>query len=270
MSLFHIEPKGLKVLLQLAVQKRGTLLEDFLATQQQSQSPPEQAQLSVSMSNCSKGAFKTSHSASRLVMAPLPPGSSYPPGHLRDFDIVAKRPYQAVNGSIRRYDGQRELEFNLKEGNILLWASALLSEVYEFMMWFIGENGPCEYSIPNLRFVRAAIATSVSRVPSRSRSALQPPQLASAVTSSHLLEEKIDGAFVKYIHNADAGPNRRLTPDDEPYYHIAVFLSFTQHAQYHLTGGLAFVSDYQGEWFSAWCSLILMACLLRRERVYFD
>ncbi|KAF7312877.1 Alpha-type protein kinase domain-containing protein [Mycena kentingensis (nom. inval.)] len=56
-----------------------------------------------------------------------------------------------------------------------------------------------------------------------------------------MVEERIWGTFSKYIHNGSA----RLSPSlrDDP---IALFLSFTQHAQYELSDRRAFVSDYQG------------------------
>ncbi|KAI6154961.1 hypothetical protein BKA82DRAFT_3968254 [Pisolithus tinctorius] len=67
----------------------------------------------------------------------------------------------------------------------------------------------------------------------------------------YLLEEKIEGGhavFKKFIHNMDCGPS---LDEYEDGYDIAEFLAFTQHVQYTKTGGLTFISDYQGK-----CTLI--------------
>ncbi|KAI5999707.1 hypothetical protein EDD15DRAFT_2151225, partial [Pisolithus albus] len=65
--------------------------------------------------------------------------------------------------------------------------------------------------------------------------------------SVYLLEEKIEGGsatFTKYIHNMDCGPSLSAHEDG---YDIAEFLAFTQHVQYSKTGGLVFISNYQGK-----------------------
>ncbi|KAG1825148.1 hypothetical protein EV424DRAFT_1287874, partial [Suillus variegatus] len=64
--------------------------------------------------------------------------------------------------------------------------------------------------------------------------------------AAFLLEELIPGgqdAFVKFIHNTDCDP---LLDPGEDGYNTALFLAFTQHVQYEKTGGLAYISDYQG------------------------
>ena len=64
--------------------------------------------------------------------------------------------------------------------------------------------------------------------------------------AAYLLEEMLPGEkadFVKFLHNASAASE--LSPD-EPDYHLAEFLMYTQHVQYAITGGLAYVSDFQG------------------------
>jgi len=53
--------------------------------------------------------------------------------------------------------------------------------------------------------------------------------------------EKAD--YVKFLHNASTASE--LSPD-EPDYHLAEFLMFIQHVQYAITGGLTYVSDFQG------------------------
>ncbi|KAJ7589820.1 hypothetical protein C8J56DRAFT_859393 [Mycena floridula] len=60
---------------------------------------------------------------------------------------------------------------------------------------------------------------------------------------SFLVEEEIQGKFMKYVLNSHAVPIMR--PRDQGY-DIATFLCFCQHVQYLKTGGLAYISDYQG------------------------
>ena len=59
-----------------------------------------------------------------------------------------------------------------------------------------------------------------------------------------IIEDKIDGPFVKYIGNGSAAPVQ-LTAKDCAY--IADFLAFSQHVQYERTKKMAFVSDFQGQ-----------------------
>ncbi|KZT53343.1 kinase-like protein, partial [Calocera cornea HHB12733] len=64
--------------------------------------------------------------------------------------------------------------------------------------------------------------------------------------STYLVEEMIEdvakGGFVKYLHNSSAIP--RMLSGEEG--RISAFLSFSQHVQFVRTGGLAYISDYQG------------------------
>jgi hypothetical protein len=61
--------------------------------------------------------------------------------------------------------------------------------------------------------------------------------------AGYLVEELITDNFLKYIHNMDCNP---MLDPYEVGYEIAEFLACTQHIQYAKTGGLAFISDYQG------------------------
>ncbi|KIO09198.1 hypothetical protein M404DRAFT_22387 [Pisolithus tinctorius Marx 270] len=73
------------------------------------------------------------------------------------------------------------------------------------------------------------------------------PKLSGMASGVYLLEEKIEGGhavFKKFIHNMDCGPS---LDEYEDGYDIAEFLAFTQHVQYTKTGGLTFISDYQGK-----------------------
>ena len=103
------------------------------------------------------------------------------------------------------------------------------------------KDEPPPFYIPRLRFVEAGLALSYNQAqlaggPGQKSKSLSP-------RAAFLVEELISGAFIKYIHNMDCNP---LLDPDEPGYEIAEFLACTQHIQYAKTGGLAFISDYQG------------------------
>lgn len=68
---------------------------------------------------------------------------------------------------------------------------------------------------------------------------------AGSVCTAYLIEELLLDAesFIKFIHN---GTCHTLVEPDKPKYDVAEFLAFTQHVQYFKTGGLAYISDYQG------------------------
>ncbi|KAG1842048.1 hypothetical protein DFJ58DRAFT_748303 [Suillus subalutaceus] len=123
-------------------------------------------------------------------------------------------------GSRARHDivVKRPFEKLFREANILYWAKALLGLVYDVIDRAVaGASEPVPFNIPRVRFVEAGLALSYYQDSSK-------PAL-------------------KYIHNMD--PNPLLDPD-EPGYDFALFLAFTQHVQYVKTGGLVFISDYQG------------------------
>ncbi|CAK5279012.1 unnamed protein product [Mycena citricolor] len=58
-----------------------------------------------------------------------------------------------------------------------------------------------------------------------------------------MIEELIESPFVKFVHNR--APIPHLAPT-HPLFYVAEFLCFTQHVQYEKSGGLVFISDYQG------------------------
>ncbi|KAJ7592345.1 hypothetical protein C8J56DRAFT_781229, partial [Mycena floridula] len=67
--------------------------------------------------------------------------------------------------------------------------------------------------------------------------------MQSGTLGGSLIEEEIQGEFMKYVLNSRAVPI--MCPRDQGY-DIAAFLCFCQHVQYLKTGGLAYISDYQG------------------------
>ena len=102
--------------------------------------------------------------------------------------------------------------------------------VYDYIDKYTEEHGPAPFVVPRMRFVKNALAV---------------------VQGSHdtfLLEEVIDegieGSFVKYIGNGSAQPFDFLNDKEM---HCAKFLCFCQHLQYIKTKFNAYVGDFQGE-----------------------
>ncbi|KAG1721102.1 hypothetical protein EDB19DRAFT_1646669, partial [Suillus lakei] len=126
-----------------------------------------------------------------------------------------------------------------REANILYWAKALLGLVYDFINHAIADaSDPLPFTIPYVWFVEASLVLSYSQ--GNSKSTLKTGTMCTAF----LLEEVIDGEdFTKFIHNMD--PDPLLDPDQDGY-DFVLFLAFMQHIQYVKTGGLVYISDYQG------------------------
>ncbi|KAJ7107131.1 hypothetical protein C8R44DRAFT_530778, partial [Mycena epipterygia] len=123
----------------------------------------------------------------------------------------------------------------IMEVRCLGWAHVLLLMVYDFIRRFIRESGVSPpFDIPQMRFVKAALACSQAGPEQRDRDLF-------------LLEECIntdrEGKFRKYINNRAAVPTIFKNEADNTR---AEFLSFTQHCQYFRTFKMIFVSDYQG------------------------
>ncbi|KAJ7645771.1 hypothetical protein B0H17DRAFT_1148314 [Mycena rosella] len=119
------------------------------------------------------------------------------------------------------------------EVRCLGWGHVLLSMTYTFMRRFIRNNNNIDppFDIPQMRFVRAALASS---------------QEAGERRELFLVEERItesEGKFRKFINNRAAIPTAFKTKADMER---AEFLAFTQHIQYWSTFKMVFVSDYQG------------------------
>jgi hypothetical protein len=130
-----------------------------------------------------------------------------------------------------------------KEANVLYWASSLLQLTYDFIYRCLTSSCPPPFPIPQVCFVKAGLALAFVQGPAV---ASKPGSKTCPIRACYLLEELIggsDNAFLKFIHNMDANP---LLDELDYSYDLAVFFSFTQHVQYVKTGGLAFISDYQG------------------------
>ena len=129
------------------------------------------------------------------------------------------------------------------EGTLLGWAESLLDFAYAFIHDFIAHKKPAEppFSIPHLRFVKAAIAYPEKPLGASSTSS----DSDTSHRAAYLLEEliSVDHPFIKYIHNAESVP---LQDIGELGHDIGVFLCFIQHIQFVHTHGQAYISDFQG------------------------
>ncbi|KAI5991632.1 hypothetical protein EDD15DRAFT_2368972 [Pisolithus albus] len=201
------------------------------------------------------GGFKTAQSGLLMLTPPSPSGL----GSKVHDNVVVKHPFlrpptlnPSTSGSGPLAGGSRRIiRFSLGdelpklhcEANTLYWAKALLTMTYDFIDGAVLSAASVPpFKIPRLRFVEAGLALAHSQF----TKGLVKPKFGGTVCGVYLLEEKIEGgsaAFTKYIHNMDCRPSLSA---DEDGYDIAEFLAFTQHVQYSKTGGLVFISDYQG------------------------
>jgi hypothetical protein len=229
------------------------------------------------------GGFKTAHPG-WLTLTP-PPVSGL--GSVPRDEIVVKRPFHRVfsqaGGSteafkIGRFPVVDELPKLFREANVLYWASSLLQLTYDFIDHRRATSCPPPFPVPRVRFVQAGLALAfvqgqaVIAAPSGKlgSKSIMPGLKPCPIRAAYLLEELIDGgddAFVKFIHNMDADP---LLDELDYGYDLAVFFAFTQHVQYVKTGGLAFISDYQGMHLSLMTILCSQNSLTLRKHVTTD
>ncbi|KAI6018337.1 hypothetical protein EDC04DRAFT_2576324, partial [Pisolithus marmoratus] len=201
------------------------------------------------------GGFKTAQSGLLMLTPPSPSGL----GSKVHDNIVMKHPFlspptlNTSTSAVGTPPGGSWRIIHLSLGdelpklhckvNTLYWAKALLTMTYDFIDGAIlSADSPPPFKIPHLHFVEAVLALAHLQL----TKGLVKPKFGGMVCSVYLLEEKIKGGsavFIKYIHNMDCRPSLSADMDG---YDIAKFLAFTQHVQYSKTGGLVFVSDYQG------------------------
>jgi len=195
------------------------------------------------------GGFKTANKGQLTLTLPLSLGL----GSKTLQNVVVKRPFHRVQppgtpasstdfriGHFALIDEMPKL---FREVNVLYWAKALLGLVYNFIDHAVASASDTPpFNIPCVCFVEAGLALSF--FPGGGK----PSSKTGMTRAVFLLEEVIDCGddnhdFTKFIHNMD--PNPLLDADDYGY-NFTLFLAFTQHVQYVKTGGLAFISDYQG------------------------
>ena len=193
-----------------------------------------------------KGTFKTAHLAS-LNWVSLPPIAGLGANNSYTITVALKRPYDdrnfKLNSSVvKRFNYADESRKVLTEATLLGWADSLLDFAYAFIHDFIADKKPAEppFTIPNLRFVKGAIAYSEKPLVGVSGNSSGTSHRA-----AYLLEELLpmDHPFIKYIHNAEAVPLQNLS---ERGHDTGVFLCFIQHVQFVHTHGQAYISDFQG------------------------
>ncbi|KAG1830417.1 hypothetical protein EV424DRAFT_1315609 [Suillus variegatus] len=191
------------------------------------------------------GGFKTAHPGFlTLLSAPETPLGSHP--HQK---VAVKRPFykkyppgsstNPINFLIGRYTIGDELPKLFREANVLYWARSLLTFAYEYIDHCVANSSDTPpFHIPRLHFVEAGLTLSHDHTqPGHKSKSLTMPR------AGYLVEELITDDFIKYIHNMDCNP---MLDPYEVGYEIAEFLACTQHIQFAKTGGLAFISDYQG------------------------
>ncbi|KZT47795.1 kinase-like protein [Calocera cornea HHB12733] len=137
--------------------------------------------------------------------------------------------------------GKEEEEEKLAgEITCLVWATALMALVYSCIREAKKLAQPDDIVnttvFPQVRFVQSGLF----------RVKLPNPPKDKTRSTRHLLvylvEERITGQFVKYIHNGSAVPRVQVGNEGD----IASFLSFCQHLQYVKTSKQVYISDFQG------------------------
>ncbi|KAJ8691250.1 hypothetical protein PTI98_010843 [Pleurotus ostreatus] len=121
--------------------------------------------------------------------------------------------YEKPDGKLAYYSCTKQSEILDKEIACLVWASALLDLVYDFIK--CNEEAP--FNIPQMCFVHAALANSNE---------------VDGVKKSYPIEEVINGKFIKYINNdsPELLPMENLDQERQ-----AKFLAFAQYVQYFKT-----------------------------------
>lgn len=209
------------------------------------------------------GSFKTCH---RAALYPIRLSQSQQP---LSYDLslvtwVAKRCFHRPERRSddeelpkrQRYPHVQELGLMLREANCLYWGGALMNLVYSFVDSVLEEANekkePADFDeVPRLKFVRSILAV--------------PEDKANQV---FLLEEKIDGPFVKYISNASAtacepfGYTKKSKARRTENWIRAQFLCFAQHVQYVFTGKSIILTDLQGAFNIIYCCALFDTLLI--------
>ena len=152
-------------------------------------------------------------------------------------------------------DRASQLKQLMDEINCLVWGQSLVSMTFQFVDDRISVLGEPPLKIPKMSFVQAGLAKEEGD--------------GQVYLIEQLIDEKTEGLFRKYIHNAVAKPVIWGTHDDKDVVR-ADFLAFSQHLQYWKSSKLVFVSDYQGLFLlstgSSLDSLILSTVLIPGRR----
>jgi hypothetical protein len=134
-----------------------------------------------------------------------------------------------ASGAKLAYDNHTQITKLSAEINCLRWAAALMGIVYDFINKYTKIHGEPSFTIPKMRFVKSALAIFDTT--------------HETYMVEEVIDEAIDGAFIKYIGNGSVKP----LDFSGTAAHRAAFLAFSQHVQYMKTKGLAFIGDFQGK-----------------------
>ncbi|KAG1725236.1 hypothetical protein EDB19DRAFT_1644145 [Suillus lakei] len=197
-----------------------------------------------------RGGFKNAHPGWLTLASHIPTTGL---GSIPHQKVIVKRPFikiyppsgpSAGTYKVGHYTVANKLSKQFKEANVLYWVNLPLDPTYAFVNCCVAAfSNPPPFEIPCLHFIHARLALSF--LPGQ-MIVTKPGAKPCSVHAVFLLEELIPGgqdAFMKFIHNMDCDP---LLDPSEDGYNTALFLAFTQHIQYEKTGGLAYISDYQG------------------------
>lgn len=138
------------------------------------------------------------------------------------------------------------------------WAHALMELVYDRVAEFERLGKVPAYGVPQMRYVRVALAMEAAQPPPPSGQKGVPVQ-----RQVYMLEEYVDssecGKWRKYINNDCAFPLPlpESLVNDAGERNRHEFLVFAQHIQYLKTKGMAYVSDFQGKRSCAFYPLII-------------
>ncbi|KAJ7938955.1 hypothetical protein B0H13DRAFT_1587330, partial [Mycena leptocephala] len=162
---------------------------------------------------------------------------------MKKMYVRCSKPTEAKpdNWVITRLTPTDEFRKTLMEANVLLWAISIMTFTYSFIHHFIADSPTSPpFDILEVRFVHGGVTVVHEQM-------TEPmPVMESTTCRSYLVEEMIDEAndgFYKFINNRNAVP---VPFKDESLSSLTEFLSFTQHFQYHKTGGAVYLSDLQG------------------------
>jgi len=152
------------------------------------------------------------------------------------------------------YDSPTQVAKLSDEINCLRWTSALMGIVYDFIDKYIELHGKSSFAILKMHFIKNALAI---------------------VDTTHktymveeVIDEAVDGVFVKYIGNGSMKPFEFL---GEATAYRAEFLAFSQHMQYLKMKSLAFIGDFQGKSsMSNYPYVVLTFCWFLRWNVSVD
>lgn len=193
-----------------------------------------------------------------IPMPEGPPAAVLAPAQSRPSTRSSLKPAQAAPppkpasttssfAGLKRLSYCDEMQSIINEAKLLVWANALLKWTYQWINDKISSRQassplpPFIQDIPSFRFVEGAIAIALKEVEMKKTTG--KPSGHRAVYMLEELLPRRGAGFVKYINNAKAVS---LLDTHEPDYHLAEFLLFTQHVQYVITAGMAYISDLQG------------------------